>query len=426
MASFPELQGEATTGKTKSWSIRVLERGDTGVIETTHGYVDGKMQVNEKIISVGKNIGKKNETTPLQQAVSEAKASWIKKKESGYSPLGVSTTTSSTPTTHSASASASVSDITKGVAAVDLNESGDDEDDSGRGKGIDKDVPSPMLAHDFLKRGKSIKFPCYTQRKYDGTRCVAISGKGLFSRNKKRYPHLDHIVAEINKLPSTIILDGELYSDTLTFQEIVGIVKRETLRPAGISNTRGSATAEQQSKEGDQEKQLQIKLHVYDIINKAPYEERYANLQILFNKYKFQHLVLVKSDICESEEAIKELHARYVAEGFEGLMLRNKTGLYKNSRAVDLQKFKEFFDGEFKIVGYKEGEGLEAGCVIWVCEAENGLQFACRPRGTREERIELYSNGDKYVGKKLTVRYQEMTDSNVPRFPVGIAIRDYE
>ena len=398
MASFPELQGEATTGKTKMWSIRVLERDTTGVIETTHGYVDGKKQVNEKVISVGKNIGKKNETTPLQQAVSEAKASWIKKKESGYSPIGVTT-----------SASASVSDITKGVAAVDLDaDDEDDEDDSGRGKGIDRDVPSPMLAHDFLKRGKSIKFPCYTQRKYDGTRCVAISGKGLYSRNKKRYPHLDHIVAEINKLPSTIILDGELYSDTLTFQEIVGIVKRETL------------------KEGDEKKQLQIKLHVYDIINKAPYELRYTNLQILFNKYKFQHLVLVKSDICESEEAIKELHARYVQEGYEGLMLRNKTGLYKNSRAVDLQKYKEFFDGEFKIVAFKEGEGLEAGCVIWVCEAENGLQFACRPRGTREERVELYSNGDKYVGKKLTVRYQEMTDSNVPRFPVGIAIRDYE
>lgn len=397
MASFPELQGEAQTGKIKTWSIRVLERVSRGVIETTHGYVDGKKQVNEKVISTGKNIGKKNETTPLQQAVSEAKASWIKKKESGYSPIGVGT--SAIP----------VSDITDGVATVNLDAKDEsDEDDSGRGKGIDKDVPSPMLAHDFLKRGKSIKFPCYAQRKYDGTRCVAMSGKGLFSRNKKRYPHLDHIVAEINKLPNTIILDGELYSDTLTFQEIVGIVKRETL------------------KEGDQEKQVQIKLHVYDIINKAPYEERYANLQILFNKYKFKHIVLVKSDICESEEKIKELHAQYVAEGYEGLMLRNKTGLYKNSRAVDLQKFKVFFDGEFKIVAFKEGVAAETGCVIWVCEAENGLQFACRPRGTREEREVLYSDGDKYIGKMLSVRYQEMTDSQVPRFPVGIAIRDYE
>ena len=395
MASFPELQGEAVSGKTKTWSIRVLERSVTGVIETTHGYVDGKKQVNEKVISIGKNIGKKNETTPLQQAVSEAKASWIKKKESGYSPIGVGT--SATP----------ISDIVGAVAAVNLDEA-DSEDDSGRGKGIDKDVPSPMLAHDFLKRGKSIKFPCYAQRKYDGTRCVAMSGKGLFSRNKKRYPHLDHIVAEINKLPNTIILDGELYSDTLTFQEIVGIVKRETL------------------KEGDQEKQVQIKLHVYDIINTAPYEERYANLQILFNKYKFKHLVLVKSDICESEEKIKELHAQYVAEGYEGLMLRNKTGLYKNSRSTDLQKVKAFETEEFKIVAFKEGVAAETGCVIWICEAENGLQFACRPRGTREEREVLYSDGDKYIGKMLSVRYQEMTDSQVPRFPVGIAIRDYE
>ena len=399
MASFPELQGEAQTGKIKTWSIRVLERDNAGVIETTHGYVDGKKQVNEKVISIGKNIGKKNETTPLQQAVSEAKASWIKKKESGYSPIGVGTSATS------------VSDITDGVATVNLDakDESDEDDDAGRGKGIDKDVPSPMLAHDYLKRGKSIKFPCYAQRKYDGTRCVAMSGKGLFSRNKKRYPHLDHIVAEINKLPNTIILDGELYSDTLTFQEIVGIVKRETLRPAG-----------------DEEKQVQIKLHVYDIINKAPYEERYANLQILFNKYKFKHLVLVKSDICESEEKIKELHALYVAEGYEGLMLRNKTGLYKNSRSTDLQKFKVFFDGEFKIVAFKEGAAAETGCVIWVCEAENGLQFACRPRGTREARVELYSDGEKYVGKMLSVRYQEMTDSQVPRFPVGIAIRDYE
>lgn len=399
MASFPELHGEATTGKTKMWSIRVLEGGDGGAsCETTHGYLDGKKQTNIKVISVGKNIGKKNETTPLQQAISEAKAAWIKKKESGYSVVGSGASVTDD----------SVANITRDVTNVSIG-NGDDSDDAGRGKGIDKDVPSPMLAHDFQKRGKSIKFPCYAQRKYDGTRCVAMSGKGLYSRNKKRYPHLDHIVAEINKLPSTVILDGELYSDTLTFQEIVGIVKRETLRA-----------------EGDQEKQLQIKLHVYDIINGDAYELRYANLKMLFNKYKFKHLVLVKSDVCETEEAIKELHARYVAESYEGLMLRNKTGLYKNSRSVDLQKVKAFETEEFKIVAYKEGEGLEAGCVIWVCEAENGQQFACRPRGTREEREVLYSNGDKYVGKKLTVRYQEMTDSNVPRFPVGIAIRDYE
>lgn len=358
---FPELQGEAQTGKIKMWSIRVVERNGCGVIETTHGYVDGKKQINEKVISEGKNIGKKNATTPLQQAINEAQSAWTKKNESGYFPIG------------------QVKEV----------------------KGIDLKVPSPMLAHDYSKRGKSISFPCFVQRKFDGTRCVSIPGKGLFSRNRKKYPHLEHICSEIDTLP--FILDGELYSDTLTFQEIVSIVKRETM----IDN-----------------KQHHIKLYVYDIINDMPFEKRYAALQLLF-KQSFHHIVFVKTDICESEEKMKELHAQYVTEGYEGIMLRNKLGLYKQSRSVDLQKYKEFKDDEYEVVSFKEGEGLEAGCVIWVCKTEDKI-FHCRPRGTREDRMELYKNGCSYIGKKLTVRFQELTDDNVPRFPVGIAFRDYE
>jgi hypothetical protein len=402
MATFPELQGTATTGKTKMWSIRVFDRGSdaglVGVIETTHGYVDGKMQVNEKIISEGKNIGKKNETTPLQQAISEAKSSWVKKKESGYSEADSVITVGGAVGGAGAGGddAASVDSETKGTSGAN------------RGKGVTEDVPSPMLAHDYNKRGKSIKFPCFVQRKFDGTRCVGMPGKGLFSRNRKAYPHLEHIVAEINKLPAGVILDGELYSDTLTFQEIVGLVKQETL------------------KKGAEEKHLKIQFHIYDIINDMPYEQRYANLQMLFNKYKFKHLVFVKTDMCESEERMKELHAAYVVEGYEGIMLRNKTGLYKNSRSADLQKYKEFFDDEYEVVDYKEGEGLEEGCVLWVCKTPEGKLFSCRPRGTREDRVELFKNGDKYVGKKLTVRFQELTNDKVPRFPVGITFRDYE
>jgi ATP-dependent DNA ligase len=264
------------------------------------------------------------------------------------------------------------------------------------------------LAHDYNKRSKSIKFPCFVQRKFDGTRCVAMPGKGLYSRNKKRYPHMDHIIAEINKLPSSIILDGELYSDTLTFQEIVGLVKRETL------------------KKGDDEKQLKVKLHVYDIINDMPYHLRYANLQMLFNKYKFKYLELVKTEECVSEEKMKELHAQYVNDGYEGIMLRNKEGVYKNARSADLQKRKFFEDAEFEIVGYKEGEGQEEGCVIWICKTDEGKTFSCRPRGTREERQELFMNGGDYIGKMLTIIFQELTTDKIPRFPVAKSFRDFE
>jgi ATP-dependent DNA ligase len=370
---FPTLFGEASTGKTKEWSIEVEDRDGVGVIITTHGYTDGKKQTNEKEVTTGKNIGKKNETSPVEQAISEARAAWQKKKDAGYVEAGASTAIE-----------------TKAKVSVAT-------------------VPGPMLAHDYNKRGASIKFPCYVQRKYDGTRCVAIPGKGLYSRNKKAYPHMEHILEDIAGLPESLVLDGELYSDELTFQETVGLVKRETL------------------KKGDAEQQKKIRFHVYDIISDKPYEDRWARLQALFITGKFKYLSLVPTEQCDNVRQMKELHGAYVEEGYEGLMLRNKTAAYKvGQRSADLQKYKTFEDDEYAIVGYKEGDGLERGCIIWVCQTKAGQEFACRPRGTREERADLFENGDDYIGKKLTVRYQELTDEGIPRFPVGICVRDYE
>lgn len=382
MADFEVLYGTATTGKVKVWSIKVIERDNNGVIITQHGYLDGKMISNEKVISEGKNIGKKNATTTVQQAIAEARSAWVKKKESGYNVKGNADT-----------------------VEEDEKEAGKE---AGKGKGITEDAPLVMLAHDYNKRGKSIKFPCYCQPKLDGTRAVAIH-KGIFSRNRKEYPHLEHILTEIRTIPAEFILDGELYSKELTFQEIVGLVKKETLD------------------EADKVKQEKIKFHVYDVVNsELPFETRLQLLQRLFSTNKFKHLILVPTAVCNKPDKIGEIHAEYVADGYEGLILRNATGLYKGSRSVDLQKYKEFFDAEYEIIGAVDGVGLEAGCVIWVCQTADKKQFHCRPRGTREDRQELFNNASKYIGKQLTVRYQELTDTGIPRFPVGISVRDYE
>ena len=170
--SIPEfaiLFGEASTGKRKMWQIAVSSRDGAGVITTTHGYEDGKKVVNERVVEKGKNVGRSNETTPVAQAVSEAKALWKKKCDAGYKAEGADCDADSVSST----------EATTGAAAV----------------------PLPMLAHDYNKRGKSITFPCYIQPKLDGVRCVAATGRGLFSRNGKAFPHLDHIKAEVDALP---------------------------------------------------------------------------------------------------------------------------------------------------------------------------------------------------------------------------------
>ena len=82
---FETLYGYDVKGKMKSWSIIVTDNGDHSVIKTDFGYVNGKMTTSLQTINTGKNIGKKNETTHYEQAISEAKSKWKKKSEQGYS-----------------------------------------------------------------------------------------------------------------------------------------------------------------------------------------------------------------------------------------------------------------------------------------------------------------------------------------------------
>lgn len=399
--SFPTLYGESSHGKQKMWSVSVSETPEKhGVILTTHGYVDGKQVESRRVVTEGKNLGKKNATTPFTQAVSEAQALWNKKKDGGYA---ASAEAAAVPAAAPAPAAVAVGGAGAPAAEPPLGTL----------------VPLPMLAHDYNKRGKSIAFPCYVQRKLDGVRCVAIPERGLYSRNGKQFPHLEHLIGCVNRLGSmgSIILDGELYSDELSFQEIVGIVKKETLRS------------------GDEEKMKKIYLYVYDCIQLSrpsiPYKERLAELQSRFDSLGASNMIpnlrLLPTAVCSSEDEMKRLHAEYVAEGYEGIMLRAMNGVYKiGHRSTELQKYKEFFDAEYPVIGFKQGDGEEKGCVIWQCRTPAGLEFAVRPRGTRADRIELFANGAAYVGKMLTVRYQELTTDGVPRFPVGISFRDYE
>lgn len=80
-------------------------------------------------------------------------------------------------------------------------------------------------------------------------------------------------------------------------------------------------------------------------------------------------------------------------------------------------------DEEFVIVGYHEGDASDKGCVIWDCITLMNKSFAVRPRGTMEQRKQWFSQGNQYIGKKLTVIFQEYSQDGIPRFPVGKAIQ---
>ena len=232
--TFPILTHIAKAGKEMRWEVSVQANSDgKGVISTRYGYVGGVVQTGEKVIDEGKNLGKKNATTPFQQAVVEARALWNKKVSAGYKELA-----SGTGATDGGAGTATV--VTTGVPVVNatgtpvVNASSVAESVSkDRSAVIDVQIPLPMLAEKFQQRGHVISFPCFIQPKFDGTRTVGICGLEsdtcLYSRNRKVYPHLEHIKAVLKKLPKGLILDGELYTREIHFQKIVGLVKKKTL-----------------------------------------------------------------------------------------------------------------------------------------------------------------------------------------------------
>jgi len=218
----------------------------------------------------------------------------------------------------------------------------------------------------------------------------------------KPFKGLDYLIKEILRVygPDTI-LDGELYCHGGTFQNLVSVVK----------SGKGSET---------------VQFIIYDYVADIDYCDRYAFLASKFAPSL--HLKLIQTDTCATSDNVGTFLDAYVSDGYEGLIVRNKVGPYVcKFRSKNLLKLKNFIDDEFKIICYTDGAGKEFNHIIFVCETKDGRgKFNVRPKGTSRERVEMFREGEKYVGQFLTVRYQELTLSGIPRFPVGISIRNYE
>jgi ATP-dependent DNA ligase len=144
--------------------------------------------------------------------------------------------------------------------------------------------------------------------------------------------------------------------------------------------------------------------------------------------FEFHSIKLVETMVLMAEDGVMDAFDQFRAAGYEGAMMRNVESIYANKRSYDLQKVKEFDDAEFRIVGIEEGRGKLSGHVgAFVCEMDGGKRFLAKAKGATERLREYFNTHSLWEGKKLTVQYQGLTGKEgVPRFPVGVAIRDYE
>ena len=282
----------------------------------------------------------------------------------------------------------------------------------------------PMLAakYDINKkttgRSKTIKFPCAIQRKYDGLRMLSHKdGKKIIMESRKAlvFHNFNKLEADLKKVlkkfSDNFYLDGELYTNDLTFEEISGLSRK---LEGGVTN--------------EEEKKInKMKYFVYDCFDldnmDLTFKERNAILNSL-PKTKYIHIVETYN--ADNKQEVHEYQEKFVGEGYEGTMLRNYDSTYQlNKRTKDLQKYKDFMETEFEIIGFTEGEGHEKGQVIWICKTKDNQEFNVVPVGSRVHRKKLFKEAEKHIGKQLTViHFGYTTDKGIPKIAKGKDIRE--
>lgn len=382
------LYKRAKTGKIQYWQIEVVEASPAnygwGIVKESGQVGTENPIIHRETITQGKNIGKSNETTPHEQAISQAQSDWVKKHDEGYK--------SAQDLNWDNTVDLTLTEWLEGTLPQ-FN-----TDASGNAK--------PMLATDW-KKVKKIDYPVLIQPKLDGVRCLMIvsatdeidgtSSIRYLSRSGKDYTTLNHITLSCTFPVGEYILDGEIYSDELTFQEIIAAVKKQ--RPES----------------------LKLKFKAYDIVNSENQVERWAQTKDIVEYIDSPEIQLVPTLIAHSEEDVKKSHDAWVQQGYEGAMIRILRGTYaQGQRSRDLLKVKEFDETEYPFLRWEIGQRPED--LIAVLDANAQGEFRAKMIGTAEEKVSL-QNHSSATGM-ITIKHFGFTEDGLPRFPIGKAFRD--
>jgi hypothetical protein len=371
--SAPALEGRTSGGQPKFWQTHIAQEGDDYFTYTTYWQTlaDGtSSEVQESAYKkiTPMNLGKKNETSPRDQAFFETNSEVKKKKDSGYFDIG--------------------------------------------GKPADR--PLPMLAKSFEESGHRLVYPCVGQPKYDGNRAVS-DGTAMWSRKGIEFKEgvVGHILAALKTLGYTV--DGEL------------------IMPHGTALQDTNKAVKKARKESGE-----LLYRVYDVIDPdKDYLERYELLKQIVEASNCPNITLTPIEIIESEEDALLYLEKCVAEGWEGIMLKNLGIGYKAGQRPGnaMIKLKEFMDAEFQIL---EVEAIQtaklAGCARFILIApprvdkkgnpQPGGQFKSIPVGPIEHKQDLYKRREELLGTWWTIRFQDYTSDGKPTFNRAICERD--
>jgi hypothetical protein len=298
--------------------------------------------------------------------------------------------------------------------------------------GLIPEYPCMLCSPFEQKLVDKIKFPAYAQMKMDGMRFNAIvrDGKCEFrSRNGKEILLLGNLEQEFISLAGSIdcVFDGELL---VMLEGDHQFADRQTGN--GILNKANKGTIS--AKEA-----ALVHATVWDLIPYvqfidgycgSPYSKRYSTLQAIVAKQKSDGRKIwnVTSTIVETLEEAQEIFQGYLAEGFEGIILKDGAGVWEDKRSKTQIKFKGELECDLKIVAVEEGKGKAVGMLgAIICESADGIVKVNVGSGFNDAQRKQYWKEnlvDKIVAVKYNSRIKNKAGEDSLFLPVFIEIRN--
>lgn len=162
----------------------------------------------------------------------------------------------------------------------------------------------------------------------------------------------------------------------------------------------------------------------------VPYEKRFALLKSICEhctKVRNVHTYEV-----ENVDNAMELFKLLYSQGEEGIVVKNKDGIWKDGKPSWQVKVKNISECDLRAIGFEKGSGAyENMCGTILCESEDKkLKVGIKPR-TPQQAKDVWENQNKYLNKILTVKYNEKIkrqDSDIYSLflPVFVEWRDLD
>jgi hypothetical protein len=278
------------------------------------------------------------------------------------------------------------------------------------------DYPCMLCSQFEQKLVDKIQFPAYVQMKMDGMRFNAIVRNGTVefrSRNGKELYLLGELEQEFLALASGVncVFDGELM---VMMPGDMQFADRQTGN--GILNKANKGTIGL-----DQAKMVHASL--WDVIPlddfmkgtcNVPYETRWNTVLELVNKQDIEgkRIWHVFNNEVPNVPMAQDMFRILLSEGHEGIILKDKKGIWENKRTKSQIKFKAELECDLEVIGYEEGTGKYAGKLgALVCQSghQNGKHISVSVGSgfNDADRDNLWSDRDSLIGKIVAVKYNE-------------------